>query len=136
VKLKEHLIREIAGELECGNLCFVNKADFSLEYYPANYDDMGWEENPWQDVIDKIKKKPKDYLEFEPMDSNQSFKIMREFAELIAKDNLQDELIKTLNRSSPFRNFKNVIDNSGEFRQKWFDFRDEQYIIWVNNQIN
>jgi hypothetical protein len=28
-----------------------------------------------------------------------------------------------------------VIDNSGEYRQKWFDFKEQESCKWIENQI-
>lgn len=41
-----------------------------------------------------------------------------------------------LNRSKPFSNFKWIIDNSGDYRQKWFDFKNQKYIEWVEEKIS
>lgn len=49
---------------------------------------------------------------------------------------LQEKLINALNRSKPFSNFKWIIDNSGDYRQKWFDFKNQKYIEWVEEKIS
>ena len=36
-----------------------------------------------------------------------------------------------MNNRKPFANFKNIIDNSGEFRQQWFDFKQKQLEKYV-----
>ena len=56
--------------------------------------------------------------------------------QLDEKNKLKDELIKALNRKKPFREFKFVIDNSGIYRQQWFDFKHEQLIQWVVDNFN
>lgn len=43
--------------------------------------------------------------------------------------------INALNRSKPFRNFKWQIDNSGDYRQVWFDFKRRRYKEFVKKQI-
>jgi hypothetical protein len=48
---------------------------------------------------------------------------------------LQEKLFNALNRKHPFREFKFVIDNSGEYRNAWFDFKNKQYFEWVENQL-
>ena len=57
-----------------------------------------------------------------------------DFAESIDNTRLQDRLINALNKSKPFQNFKRQIDNSGEYRQFWFDFKKKRYIEWVKEQ--
>ena len=46
-----------------------------------------------------------------------------------------DVLIISLNTAKLFCNFKNVIENSGEYRQKGFDFKGKKYSEWVEDQI-
>jgi len=61
---------------------------------------------------------------------------MADFAESIDNPRLQDRLINALNKSKPFQNFKWQIDNSGEYRQQWFDFKNMHYIELVKKQID
>ena len=60
---------------------------------------------------------------------------MADFAEVVEDINLQKKLINALNRPKPFRNFMWNIDNSGDYRQKWFQFKNKRYIQWVTEQI-
>jgi hypothetical protein len=43
--------------------------------------------------------------------------------------------VTALNKSKPFRNFKWVIDNSGAYRNQWFEFKKNRYIEYVKEQI-
>jgi hypothetical protein len=61
---------------------------------------------------------------------------MVDFAESVDDTKLRDKLISALNRPKPFQNFKWQIDNSGEYRQQWFDFKKMCYIQWVKEQID
>ncbi len=56
---------------------------------------------------------------------------MEDFLETIEDKQLHELLINALNRPKPFRNFKLQIDNFGDYRQKWFDFKQMRYIQWV-----
>jgi hypothetical protein len=57
---------------------------------------------------------------------------MENFAyQLEGNDELRSELFKALNKRKPFREFKWVIDNSGDYRQKWFDFKNAELKQWV-----
>lgn len=62
------------------------------------------------------------------MKSRQAFQIMEDFIEGIPDENLNVNLIKILNRRSPFANFKMEIESS-IYRQKWFDFKDKNMNI-------
>jgi len=56
--------------------------------------------------------------------SSESIEIMEEFMNQLADNNkLKDRLINVLNRKKPFREFKFEIDNSGIYRQQWFDIK-------------
>jgi len=61
---------------------------------------------------------------------------MADFAEIVDDSILQNKLINALNRPKPFQNFKWQIDNSGEFRQRWFDFKNRCYISSIKTQID
>jgi hypothetical protein len=61
---------------------------------------------------------------------------MTDFTESVDDTRLQDRLINALNRLKPLQNFKWQIDNSGEYRQQWFDFKKMRYIHWVKEQID
>ena len=49
---------------------------------------------------------------------------------------LQDRLFDSLHKNKPFREFKHVIDHSGIFRQKWFDFKNKQQQDFVVRQLD
>ena len=41
-----------------------------------------------------------------------------------------------LSKKKPFREFKFVIDNSGAYRQEWFDFKNRKLEEFVRNRLN
>lgn len=68
--------------------------------------------------------------------SRESFKIMEDFVETIGDWRLRGRLSEVLSERKPFKNFKWHIDNSGTYRQKWFDFKNTRVCEWVAEQIN
>lgn len=133
MEIKAEKIKDIAGELECGMLCFYHISSGDVESYP-DPDDPYFEEEPWKELIKKIKKNKSEYLQFEKMASSEAFKVMENFA-----DSLQDEVMKrriydALSYRGPFQNFKRLIDDS-DFRQDWFDFKTKAYIEHVKDQL-
>ena len=38
--------------------------------------------------------------------------------------------------SKPFKHFKEIIDNSGDFRDEWFAYRESKYIEFVKEQLD
>jgi hypothetical protein len=135
MKLTEKQIEEIADNLDCGMRCFYNLKTGEIKTI-LNFDSwIGADEEPWEEESKEIDVNWADYFEFEGFDSHDSFRIMADFAENVDDIRLQDKLINALNKSKPFQNFKWQIDNSGEYRQQWFDFKKMRYIQWVQEQI-
>jgi hypothetical protein len=128
------VVFEIAGELLIGFMCFFNPETLEIESVPQKmivdpeefemitgekYTDAEMKHLQWQECI-----------EVEPMDSHESFKVMEHFIDEVDDNNLQNKLINALNRHKPFANFKYIVENS-EYRQQWFDFRQEQWELYV-----
>lgn len=130
----KEIIDEIASDLQMGLRCFINVKTLEHlviadEFNP--YSDM----ELWQDELDKLEENRSDYIEIERMTSSDSFRIMEGFIETVTDARLKEKLISALNRSKPFRHFKHEIENSGDWREKWFKFRDQYYFNWVSKQI-
>lgn len=136
MKLTDKQIEEIADNLDCGMRCFYNLKTGEIKTI-LNFDSwIGADEELWEEDSKEIDDNWDDYFEFEGFESHDSFQIMADFTESINDKGLQDNLINALNRPKPFQNFKWLIDNSGEFRQQWFDFKKMRYIQWVKKQID
>jgi hypothetical protein len=56
--------------------------------------------------------------------------------ECVDNNKLQNDLINALQRKKPFSHFRFVIDNSGDYRQKWFEYKNEQYLLYVKEQFD
>ncbi len=136
IKLTDQQIKEIADNLDGGMKCFYNKrtGEIKLLLDFDNWD--GADEELWEEEIKEIDEHWGDLIEFEKMPSREAFQLLVDFAESVDNSGLQDRLFNALNRSKPFRNFKWQIDNSGEYRQRWFEFKDLRYIEWVKEQLD
>jgi len=136
MKLTEKQIEEIAENLDCGLRCFYNLKTGEIKTI-LNFDSWaGADEEPWQEELNEIEDNWKDYFEFEGFESFESFKIMADFADRVEDNEIRKKLIYALNGPKPFRNFKWQIDNSGEVREQWFDYKKMRYIRWVKEQID
>jgi len=136
MKLSEKQIEEIADNLDSGMRCFYNLQSGEIKTI-LNFDN--WivaDEEPWEEESKEIDENWGDYIEFIGFESYESFKIMADFAESVEDKRLHNILINALNRGKPFQNFKLQIDNSGEYRQQWFDFKKMRYIQWIKEQID
>lgn len=130
--LTEEQIKEIAEMLDCGFRSFWHRNTGELIFVLDNDFDSFGEEDMVDEDLEKLNKNPDDYIEIDKPDSNSSFKFMENFAEqLEGNDKLRSELFYALNKRKPFREFKWVIDNSGDYRQQWFDYKSEVLKEWV-----
>ena len=136
INLSKERIKEIAGDLDCGMKCYYNKKTKEITTIIDFDSHYGADEELWEDVIKELEENWTDYIEIERMDSRESFLVMEDFAYSVDSASLQEKLINALNRSKPFSNFKWIIDNSGDYRQKWVDFKNQKYIEWVEEKIS
>ncbi len=128
-------IKEISEQLDCGFNAFYHKQTGELFFVPDTNQHYGMDLYAWQDELDKLDENFLDYHKISPMEASDSFRVMSDFAEQLTDKKLQDELVSALNRKKPFREFKFVIDNSGAYRQSWFDFKNKRYIEWTEAQL-
>jgi len=133
MKLTEEHIKEIAGLLDCGELCFFHQPTGTIEHYP-DPDSPYVELEEWQETLDRIDADWDNYQRFEKMDSNQAFRVMEDFANSLTDENFRTRLFNQLSQRKPFSKFKWAIDNS-KYRQNWFDFKEQAYINWVREQL-
>jgi hypothetical protein len=135
ISLTKDQIKEIADNLDTGMRCYLNK-ETSMIKFMLDFDSGYADEELWEDDIKELDENWDKYVEIQKMESHESFEIMADFAENVDNRELRDSLIKALNNKHPFRNFKWVVDNSGPYRQKWFDFKNQRLIEWVETQLD
>jgi len=136
ISLTKDQIKEIAEQLDCGMRCYINKETGEIKTV-LNFESWQTDDRePWEDVLNELDENCDKYFEIERMESHKSFKIMADFTETVDSRELHDSLINALNRKHPFQNFNWVLDNSGPYRQKWFDFKDQKIIEWVENKLD
>ena len=134
--LMEEQIKEIAEQLICGFKCFWNKENGELISIPEGLEifDLDPDEG-WTEELEKLDNNPDDFAEIEKPNSRESFKSMVGFTETLSdSSSLKKRLVFALENKKPFREFKFLIDNSGDARQMWFDFRDKWMEDWVRER--
>lgn len=133
MKLTEQQIKSTAESLDAGMRCFYNLKTGEIEemFREEDMDYVDDYEDLWREKLDQIEENLDDYIEFNPMDSRDAFKVMERFAESVNDYELQYRLRRALDRRGPFSNFKHVIDHSGPYRQMWFDFKMQAMIEYV-----
>lgn len=135
--LTSEQIKEIAETIDCGFVCHWNIKSNRLIFIPSNdefeYDDSG----AWDEDIKELELNSSEYREIEQLDSRESFRLMEDFTdELPDNTRIKVTLIEALNKRKPFREFKYAIDNSGEYRQLWFHFKNQKMIEYVKDSID
>jgi len=128
--------KEIAEQLDCGLRAFIHKTSGQLLFVPEENDLTDVDLDPWKDDLELLKKNSKEYHEIEKWTSGDGFEMMSEFANQVSDNNFQRRLFEALKKNKPFREFKFVIDNSGDFRQQWFDFKNKWHQDFVARQLN
>ncbi len=136
IQLTKEQIREVADEFDAGFKCFYHieskeiKSIFDESSYEDDIDEL------LQEEIDEVERNIDKYIEIKAPDTDYSFEIMASFAETVDNELFHERLINALNRTKPFRNFKYEIDNSGDYRQKWFSFKRMMLEEWVKEEID
>ena len=131
----QKVVTEIADSIDAGLTCFLNLDTLEMEEIHENdlelfYDDQDDDENDSSDEPEMKHFEWENFLEVEPLESNESFRIMEAFAENLEDNRFQNKLVNTLRNRKPFANFKFAIDNS-PYRQQWFGFKKK----WLENYV-
>jgi hypothetical protein len=132
-ELSDQQLFDIAEYLDSGMRCFFHKKTGEIKTIIDPNNEYGEEEDP---IRQEIEENWGDYFEFERMPSHDAYEIRVDFTETIDNEELQDKLVDALRKPKPFRHFKDQIDNSGEYRQKWFDYQKQGFIAYIKKQIN
>lgn len=125
--LTPKIISEIAGHLNCGENCYYNSKTnkiITLPQFLEIYDDEEYNEL-FQKDIDEVNNHKSKYIKIEVLKSFESFKIMERFTDKISEAYFKNSLEKILQKRKPFRNFKDVVENS-DYREAWFEFKQKE----------
>lgn len=135
--MKQHIVKQIAEELDCGFNCYYNSKTEEIIAIPSfsEFTDEDDFKEAFSQDLETVEKHKTDFIKLEPLKSFESFKIMELFVEQIPDPNLKSELENILGNRKPFQNFKNKIDQS-DFRQNWFDFKKNKLEKIVENKLN
>lgn len=134
MELSEKQIEDIAEDLECGFRIFLNTETKEIKTI-LEWDELASDEF-WETELTEIEQDPDKYIEFDKMDSRKEFRLMEDFVETVDNEELKKKLELGLRLSKPFRNFKDIIDDENEYKQKWFEFKRARYIDFVKEQLS
>jgi len=137
IALTTKQIFEIAQEFDCGNRCYLKIKTGEIISTPDFVTEFDDGREFYEDILEELESNWNDYVEIEKPRSSDSYEIMVNFAEQLDDDNkLKSKLFDALNKNKPFRRFMFEIDNSGKYRQEWFDFKKAKLENWVIEKIN
>jgi hypothetical protein len=129
-------IKEIAEQLDCGFRAFIHKTTGQFLFVPDENYLTDIDLDSWDEELEQLENNFTDYYEIDKWTSSEAFETMSEFAEQLTDSNLQNRLFDALRKNKPFREFKFVIDNSGDYRKQWFDFKNKWQQDFVARQLN
>ena len=137
VSIPFETIKEIAQELDMGMKCFYHIPTGELVSYPDELRGLaGFEEEFWQESIDKVNENYSEYILFEGMQSHESFRIMERFIAEIPDEKSRQRFEDAIAYRKPFQNFKQLLLDYPELREQWFSYKNECYIEFVKNQAD
>jgi membrane-associated HD superfamily phosphohydrolase len=131
--MTDEQIIELADNLDSGLRCFVHRQEKKIVTMP-DIDEHEDSFKDWNKVFNEVNDSEK-YFEIKKMDTNESFRLMTNFIETVGDSRQKNRFEEALSKPRPFRNFKFEVDQSGPFRQQWFDFKRRQMIEWVKGQV-
>lgn len=136
--LSEKEVENIAALLLKGMICFYQLDNKKIYHLPDNEDYFNYDLTPEEeDILDEIEDNPDNFAEFTKMETNQDHQMMENFAERSVKErNFQDELFNALSKPKAATGFKFLIDSSGKYKEKWHEYRIQQYKDWVKEQVD
>ncbi len=134
MKLTPAQIDSISEDLQCGMRCYVHQKTGEIVVVLSEEGLDATDADLWQAELDKLAAEPENFLEIEPMPSYLAFQVMEDFVETTPRA-LKARLLMALEKRKPFQHFNHEIDNSGDWRERWFAFRSEKYRAWVSGQL-
>lgn len=130
------ILKEIAGHLDSGMKCFYHITTGELESYPDDLEGQGgFDTEDWQKIIDKGEDNFHDYIYFEPMDGDESFRVMAAFIASIENNNIRQKFDAAISYKKPFQNFKYLLNDHSALRELWFIYKDEAHLDHVREQL-
>ena len=133
--IDEETLKRIASELDIGMRCIYSKITGEIESYPkeSEYSDV---QVVSETATGKIESDPGNYIEFEAMDSYETFKLASGFVETLVHVPTYKRFIEVLSRKRALRNFKNLLQENPGLREEWFAYKNERYIDFVKMQAD
>lgn len=136
IELTDQQIKEIADELDNGMKVFLNKETKEIKKIFDAEDNIYEDDTEREEQLREIESDFDKYLVFEKMSSGESYNVMKEFIDTVKDKELRKNLDLGLSLSNPFRNFMDIIDGAGNYKQLWFEFKNLKSIEYVKDKLD
>jgi len=154
-KLSDKQIHEIAEAIDATNdVCYFNPetgeyvlmmGDEELHDNGISMEDDDGSDDKWLDwqkeMFDDVKADMakidswENAVRIERPTPHESFGFMEQFVEEVIPDGeMKERFLEALSRSHPFRNFKDIVDDS-MYRDAWFVFKQEELEGYVRGKL-
>ncbi|WP_121355708.1 UPF0158 family protein [Flavisolibacter nicotianae] len=134
-QIPQETVQEIADHLGMGFRVFLHRETWELVTYPNEDKSASFEPSMWKKEIKAVRKERDKYHEIEGMEPHDSFRIMEDFIATVNDLPLKDRLLRAIEQKKFFAHFKGHIDHSSVYRERWFQFRDQKMMVWVQEQL-
>lgn len=136
VELDKKMLMYIVADLEKGHRVFMHKITGEKlcfpnpQKHPAYAIDM----DNWRTELQILRNNADQFEEIRDWSSGRVFEIMEEFAEQIHDNRqLKGQLLLALSKSNPLSRFKYIIDDSGDYAQRWRDYKQRRHTEFVHH---
>lgn len=133
--ITDEQIKQIAEDLDCGMVVYFHTETKEIESHPDFDNNEYADQSFFRDVMRKIEKDIDKYLEFEPLQPYESFKIMELFIDEVKDEDVQNKLFNSIKRKKPFRNFREVLNGYPQLLEEWYAFKSDYYKNQVKDII-
>jgi len=126
-------IDEMAQEIEAGMKIYINRETYEIKPI-LDWEDSIGDTDVWEEEEESIVEEWADFAVVTKMESWEAFRVMEDFLGEVQDEELQQDLVRILERKRPFANFKAVVESSA-YRENWFDFRSKASQIYIKEQL-
>jgi hypothetical protein len=136
IHISDENLKDIADYLDAGMLCFYHIPTETVDYFPDPLRTVVYDEENWEDVMNKIENNREEYIRFEGMEGRESFQLMEDFIAEIPGVGLRAKFVAAIENKKPFQGFKSLLAYYPDLREKWFEFKAQKYLEFVKDQLD
>jgi len=125
-------IKEIAENLDMSFRAFIHRTNGALLFIPGKDAGFSPDDGGWEEELEELENNLTEYLEIEKWTSGNAFRMNVEFTkQLTSPKSVQTLLFEALEMRKPFKQFRAVLDQSGDVLQEWYVFKSN----WQQNYV-